>query len=121
MDNQTQILEENGKVSKAHPRGRPKGLPKTGGRKKQPSREDVNKAAWDKVLSDNLFNIPNEAIKLFFDKNTSNTLKFSILQFLAQYTTPAIKPVESEASKTDDDSNANDYESDELLSLVSNK
>jgi hypothetical protein len=86
-------LEKNRNVRKSNPRGRPKGLPKTGGRKKAVV-EDTSH--WDEVLKNNLFSIPQEAMKLYFDKDTSNALKFSILQFLAEYTTPAIKPQDKE-------------------------
>lgn len=78
----------------AGPIGRPKGLPKTGGRKKKIKPTESNLEQWNQILSQNFFTIPEQAVKLYFDDKTSNTLKFSILQFLANYTTAAIKPTE---------------------------
>lgn len=108
-------LEENRKDRKASPRGRPKGMPKTGGRKKAIV-EDTSH--WDEVLKNNLFGIPQEAIRLYFDKETSNTLKFSILQFLAAYTTPAIKPMEKEDSV---DSSESQSQPKDIMKIVNDK
>lgn len=111
MDEKTSFTDEaisNDELEnnrKSNPRGRPKGMPKTGGRKKA-FVEDTSK--WDEILDQNFFVIPQEAIKLFFDKNTSNALKFSILQFLAQYTTPSIKPKEADSNNVSSESQTAD-------------
>lgn len=94
-------LENDRKLKK--PRGKPKGLPKSGGRPPKVV-ELRDTSAWSDVLRANCFDIPTQAIKLFFDADTSNPLKFSILQFLAQYTTASIKPVEK-ADPDDSDTN----------------
>ena len=102
------------KVRKSNARGKPKGLPKSGGRKAKPIEDTSN---WDKILHDNFFEIPNEAIKLYFNGDTSNSLKFAILQFLATYTTPAIKPTDK-VLPTSSEPESNDQD---ILSIVGEK
>ena len=112
-------LENNRKDRNSNPRGRPKGYPKTGGRRKLPSKDEINKQRWDDVLTSNRFSIPVEAIRLFFDKDTTNNLKFSILQFLAQYTTPALKPKEADDTEDVGEVPFEALSSSDIISIVS--
>ena len=97
-------------------KGRPVGYPRSGGRAKG----TPNKAstAWSEVLQANLFSIPQEAIKLFFHKDTNNQLKFHILQFLSTYTTPSIKPIEKEESESPEDATTSHLSTHQLLQSV---
>lgn len=73
-------------------RGRPKGLPKTGGRKKGTR----NKAtmAFKETLDSLGFNVAEEAVRLFSEIQ-QHDLKLKVLDFIATYSTP--KPKETEA------------------------
>ena len=95
--------------------GKPKGLPKSGGRAKG----TPNKASsrWSEVLEAKSFSIAEEAIGMFKDENTPPNIKFQILQFLAQYTTAAIKPREDESENPEE---LNQPATD-ILTLVSEK
>ena len=97
-------------------RGRKPGTPKTGGRQKGSvnATTALSKAKWSEVLEHEEFSIPSQAIKLFNHMDTSPALKFQILQFLAQYTTSAIKPKEEDEIPLPDSNN----EPTNLLDLV---
>lgn len=72
--------------------GRKPGCKKTGGRVAgTPNKTSVG---WSETLRSHFFDLPNEAIKLFFAPNCEPELKFQILKFLAEYTAQKRKPIE---------------------------
>lgn len=97
--------ESISKVENNRKPGKPKGLPKSGGRVS--GTPNKSNAKWSEVLESKEFSIPEQAIKLFFDENTQPSLKLQILTFLASYTASTIKPkeevVESEESQPPSD------------------
>lgn len=63
--------------------GRPKGLPKTGGRQKgTPNKRPTIVATLERMG----FDIAREAINLYHDPNTSTECRIILLKLLAQYT-----------------------------------
>ena len=94
--------------------GKPKGSPKSGGRVKG----TPNKASsqWTDILESREFSVADEAIGMFKDISTPPNIKFQILQFLAQYTTAAIKPRDNEEKINQEELN---QPVSDILSLVS--
>lgn len=111
MDGSISNLEK----TQVEKRGRKPGSPKTGGRAKGVPNKSTT--AWSTILDQKGFNIAEEAINLFSDKNTSSQLKFHILQFLAQYTKPSLKPTESEETPTQPTQDKDQTPAD-ILSIV---
>ena len=116
LKDETKSNVENDKIDKIRKRGKPKGLPKTGGRTKGTPNKASTK--WSEVLDAESFCIPEQAIKMFMDKTTPPNIKFSILQFLATYTTASIKPKESEQ---EDETQSENKEPADILSIVNGK
>lgn len=106
---------ESDKIDNNRKRGRKPGTPKTGGRTKGTPNKSTSK--WSEVLSTEDFCIPTQAIELFFNKSTPPNLKLQILQFLAQYTTSAIKPKDEETEQHEQTSGPNA----DILALVNEK
>jgi hypothetical protein len=97
--------------------GRPKGLPKTGGRQKgTPNKRPTIVATLERVG----FDIAEEAIKLYNDPNTPTDCKIVLLKLLAQYTYATPKSVEETPLSLPETYDA-EYQSistDTLLSLA---
>lgn len=65
-------------------RGKPKGLPKSGGRKA--GTPNVATASFREKLEKLEFDISAEAVTLFRDPTTSTDIKYKLLVFLSEYT-----------------------------------
>lgn len=107
---------ESDKIDKSRKRGRKPGTPKTGGRAKGTPNKATSK--WSDVLQAEEFSIPEQAMKLFFEKATPPNLKLQILQFLAQYTVSAIKAKEEEQTPEPEQPSGQNAD---ILSLVNEK
>lgn len=107
---------ENKNVENIRKPGKPKGLPKSGGRQAGTPNKSTKK--WSEILDLKEFNIPEESIKLFLNESTPPHIKLQILQFLAQYTTASIKPKEDESDEDESIPETSELNTNNILKLT---
>jgi hypothetical protein len=108
------VTEEKSKVENKRKPGKPKGLPKSGGRKK--GTPNKNSTSLRDAMDRAGFNLAEEFIALY-QQETDLEKKRNTLYFLFRYVYPALKEVE-QTPESGDKTSATDVPTDSLLSIV---